>query len=96
MDDFGTGYSSLGYLKQFAVDRIKIDRSFVRGLPGDQGDAAIVRAILALARGLGIEVVAEGVESAAQRAFLLDEGCRLGQGFLFSRPVPLEQIVPGY
>jgi diguanylate cyclase (GGDEF)-like protein/PAS domain S-box-containing protein len=96
LDDFGTGYSSLGYLKQFAVDRIKIDRSFVHGLPGDQGDAAIVRAILALARSLGIEVVAEGVESAAQRAFLLDEGCRLGQGFLFSRPVPLEQIVPGY
>jgi diguanylate cyclase (GGDEF)-like protein/PAS domain S-box-containing protein len=92
LDDFGTGYSSLGYLKRFQIDRLKIDRTFVQGVPDDQGDAAIVRAVLALAHSMRVEVVAEGVENVHQRGFLLDEGCEFGQGFLFSRPVPLETL----
>jgi EAL domain-containing protein (putative c-di-GMP-specific phosphodiesterase class I) len=83
IDDFGTGYSSLGTLNQLPIDRIKIDRSFVRGLPQQAGHAAIVRAIVMLAAGLGREVVAEGVENEAQRDFLVELGCPLLQGQLF-------------
>ena len=87
LDDFGTGYSSLSYLKHLPLDTIKIDRSFVAGI--DQAaDRSIVEAVVALAHGLRIGVVAEGIETEAQRRRLLELGCRLGQGYLFSRPVP--------
>jgi len=87
LDDFGTGYSSLSYLKHLPLDTIKIDRSFVAGLGGD-ADRSIVEAVLALAHGLRIGVVAEGIETEAQRARLVELGCTLGQGYLFSTPVP--------
>ena len=86
IDDFGTGYSSLGYLKRLPVDRIKIDKSFVRELGRDDADAAIVRSIIGLARTFGKRVLAEGVEEVGQFRFLLGEGCHEAQGFYFSRP----------
>jgi EAL domain-containing protein (putative c-di-GMP-specific phosphodiesterase class I) len=88
IDDFGTGWSSLGHLNQLPIDRIKIDRSFVHGLPGDAGNAAIARAIVMLAQSLGREVIAEGVETEAQRAFLVGLGCAQLQGLLFGAPAP--------
>ncbi len=95
IDDFGTGYSSLGYLKRFPVDVLKIDRSFVNGVLKDSSDAALVRAILALAQALHLSVVAEGVESPAQAEFLHTNGCPCGQGFWFSRPLRSEDV-PAY
>jgi diguanylate cyclase (GGDEF)-like protein len=92
IDDFGTGYSSLGYLKRFPVDVLKIDRSFVNGVLKDSSDAALVRAILALAQALHLSVVAEGVESPAQAEFLHTNGCPCGQGFWFSRPLRPEDV----
>jgi diguanylate cyclase (GGDEF)-like protein/PAS domain S-box-containing protein len=88
IDDFGTGYSSLDYLRAFHVSRLKIDRRFIDDVIGNADDRAITRATIGLAHALGIEVVAEGVETAAQRDFLLEAGCRLAQGFLFGKPMP--------
>ena len=90
IDDFGTGYSSLSTLKQFPIDLLKIDRSFVRDLPEDGSSASIVEAILALANALGLGVVAEGVETTAQRDFLCSRRCGLMQGYLFSKPLPAD------
>jgi len=90
IDDFGTGYSGLSYLKQFPIDTVKIDQSFIRDLTIDTEDEAIVRAIIAMSQSLGLSVVAEGVESAEQLAILRKLGCDLVQGYHFSHPLPLE------
>ncbi len=92
IDDFGTGYSSLSYLKRFPVDKLKIDKSFVSGLPNDAHDAGIVRAILALANQLNLEVIAEGIETTEQLSFLRNHSCDMCQGFLFSKAVPPQEF----
>jgi EAL domain-containing protein (putative c-di-GMP-specific phosphodiesterase class I) len=88
IDDFGTGYSSLAYLKRFPIHTLKIDKSFVLGTPGDEGDLAIVKGVIALAHNLRLEVVAEGVETSEQAGYLRTEGCEYLQGYYFSRPIP--------
>src|ERR1700678_411909 len=93
IDDFGTGYSSLSYLKHWRVDALKIDRSFVRDLVTDTSDLAIVSAIIAIAKHLRIQVVAEGIEGYQQAEILQRLGCAIGQGFLFAHPMPAEQCV---
>ncbi len=92
LDDFGTGYSSLSYLKRFPVDTVKIDRSFVCDLDSDPDDAAITAAIISMAKALNLKVVAEGVETEQQLAFLKQRLCDQMQGYLLSRPVPAEEL----
>ena len=92
IDDFGTGYSSLAYLKRFPIDELKIDQGFVRDIPLDHDDMEIASAIISLARSMRLKVVAEGVETEAQRDFLLQQGCNAYQGYLFSEPLPAEDL----
>jgi EAL domain-containing protein (putative c-di-GMP-specific phosphodiesterase class I) len=93
IDDFGTGYSSLAYLKRFPVTSLKIDRSFIQDMPGDSNDTAIVLAIVAMAKTLGLKVVAEGVENATQLETLVSCQCDEYQGFYFSKAVPVEAFI---
>ena len=92
IDDFGTGYSSLAYLKKFDIDYLKIDQSFVRNLTTDANDRALSEAIIVMAHKLGLKVIAEGVETEEQKAFLAAAGCDYAQGYLFSRPIPPEKF----
>jgi EAL domain-containing protein (putative c-di-GMP-specific phosphodiesterase class I) len=92
IDDFGTGYSSMSLMKQFPIDTIKIDRSFVRDLPRDSEDQAIAQAIISMGKALGMTVVAEGVETPEQQAFLSSHACDEMQGYLFSKPLPPRQL----
>jgi EAL domain-containing protein (putative c-di-GMP-specific phosphodiesterase class I) len=93
IDDFGTGYSSLSALQQFPIGTLKIDQSFVRDATEDAGDATIVRTIIEMGRSLGMEVIAEGVESQRQLEFLRSNGCHFGQGRLFGEPCTAEQLL---
>jgi diguanylate cyclase (GGDEF)-like protein len=92
LDDFGTGYSSLAYLRRFALDKLKIDRGFLLGVPSRTGDARLVETIIELGRNLGLTVLAEGIETAAQVRFLVAAGCSQGQGFRFARPMPADRF----
>lgn len=93
IDDFGTGYSSLSYLRQFPIDRLKIDQSFIRNALNNTDDAAIARTIIALGRSLNLKIIAEGVETSAHEQFLISEGCDEVQGYRYSRPVPSQKFV---
>ena len=93
VDDFGMGYSSLSYLKQFSIDRLKIDRSFVSGADSDTRDAALATAIIGMAHALSINIIPEGVENTNQLNYLEDLDCQVMQGFLFNRPMPVADFL---
>jgi EAL domain-containing protein (putative c-di-GMP-specific phosphodiesterase class I) len=93
IDDFGTGYSSLSYLKRLTVDMIKIDRSFIMGLPADERDGAITEMLLRITDRFGFSTLAEGIETEAQATWLLEHGCQFGQGFLVAKPRPFEELL---
>jgi EAL domain-containing protein (putative c-di-GMP-specific phosphodiesterase class I) len=92
LDDFGTGYSSLQYLKKLPIDQLKIDKSFVRDLETNDQDRSIVQTIIAMAKSLGIDVIAEGVETEEQKQLLIDYGCKNFQGYLFAKPMPINDF----
>ena len=92
LDDFGTGYSSLAYLKKFPIDIVKIDQSFVRDINSDAEDAILVKTIIAMAKGLNMDMIAEGVETSEQKAFLEVEECHLIQGYYFSKPLQDNEV----
>jgi EAL domain-containing protein (putative c-di-GMP-specific phosphodiesterase class I) len=92
IDDFGTGYSALSYLKKFDIDYLKIDKSFTRNLAPGEPDVALCEAIVTMAHKLGLKVIAEGVEAEQQRGLLTQIGCDYGQGYLFSRPLPVDEF----
>jgi len=92
VDDFGTGYSSLAYLKKLPINKLKIDRSFIKDLPGDSEDAAITKTIISLCDSLNLKVIAEGVETKEQRDFVLENGCKFIQGYFYSRPIPADEM----
>ena len=96
LDDFGTGYSSLAYLKKFDIDYLKIDQSFTRNIDTDENDHTLCEAIIVMAHKLGMKVIAEGVETEAQRQVLLNAGCDYGQGYLFSKPVSASEFASKY
>jgi EAL domain-containing protein (putative c-di-GMP-specific phosphodiesterase class I) len=93
IDDFGTGYSSLGYLKRFPIDHIKIDRAFVKDIPGSSDDMIITRTIIAMTHNLRLKAIAEGVETQAQHDFLREHGCDEMQGYFFSKPLPEDEFL---
>lgn len=93
VDDFGTGYSSMSYLKMLPLDTLKIDKSFIDDIPHDQNGVEITKAILALSKSLGYDVVAEGIEHKEQEKFLLEHQCDVGQGYLFSKPLSSEDFI---
>ena len=92
IDDFGTGYSSLAHLKRFPIDLLKIDQGFIRDIPQSADDMAISRAVIAMGQSMGLQVLAEGVETAEQLAFLQAHGCHFYQGYFYSKPVPADAM----